>query len=59
MDGVDFTKCQLDDVMFVDEIELSRCKFPEDGNHILLEDRLKTYDEVMRTVADSWSEPSK
>jgi len=59
MDGVDFTRAQLDDVMFVDEIDLSRCKFPEDGYHILLEDRLRVYDEVMRTVAETWSEPSK
>jgi hypothetical protein len=59
MDGVDFSKARLDDVMFVDEIDLSRCKFPDDVHHILLGDRLRIYDEVMRTVAETWSEPSK
>jgi hypothetical protein len=59
MDGVDFSKAHLDDVMFVDEIDLSRCMFPEDGHHILLEDRIGIYDEVMRTVAETWSEPSR
>jgi len=59
MADVDFSEAYLDDSMFVNQIDLSRCRFPDDGVHIVVKDREKVYSAVGKEIAESWSEPAR
>ncbi len=58
MTDVDFSAARLIDCMFVNRIDLSRCKFPSDGAHIVIRDREKVYDAMQAELQSSWQEPT-
>jgi len=59
MADVDFSEAYLDDCVFVNQIDLSRCRFPADGAHIVIKDREKVYSAVGKEIGESWSEPAR
>ena len=54
MVDVDFSEAYLDDVMFVDEIDLSHCRFPQDEKHIVIGNRQGVYSAMERTIDSQW-----
>lgn len=59
MRHVDFSTAYLDDCMFVDEIDLSSCKFPKDSSHIIISDRRRVFANVENAIQTLWPEPAR
>ena len=59
MHQVDFSDAVLDDCMFVNGIDLSTCRFSNDGVHIVIRNRTATFRELEDRISRTWSEPSR
>lgn len=51
---VDFSAAELWTVQFVDDIDLSRCRFPTDGNHLVVRDRARVLERARTVVGTEW-----
>lgn len=59
MEDVDFSDASLENCMFIFGIDLSRCRFPQDGAHIVLKDCLRTFDQMEQEIRASWTDPNR
>ena len=59
MHQIDFSDAVLDDCMFVNGIDLSTCRFSNDGVHIVIQNRIETFRELEDRISKTWSEPSR
>lgn len=60
MINIDFTKSQLKGVTFIDEIDLSTCKFPENDLYILVKNHVSVFNEMKKVLENlRWSFENK
>ncbi len=59
MEAVDFSEAYLQECMFVDRVDLSRCRFPVDRIHILIRNRARVLDALERELRAKWSDPAR
>ena len=59
MHQIDFWDAVLDDCMFVSGIDLSTCRFSNDGVHIVIRNRTETFRELEDRISGTWSEPDR
>src|SRR3989442_1387983 len=59
MHQIDFSDAVLDDCMFVNGIDLSTCRFSNDGVHIVIQNRIETFRELQDRISKTWPEPSR
>lgn len=54
MQNVDFTRANIKDIMFQREIDLSGCKFPNDGDFILIKNVSKLFPKLRDFILKNW-----
>lgn len=55
MIDVDFSEANLDDISFQHEIDLSKCKFPENKQYIIIKDIEKVFNKVSDIINNTWT----
>jgi hypothetical protein len=59
MVNVDFSECELDDVMFENGIKLGKCSFPSDDKYIIIRDVPAVYRKLAAFIESNWEGESK
>ena len=59
MTNVDFSECKMIGVSFINGIDISNCKFPNNENYIVIKDIQKTFNEVLHIVDKEWDAEEK
>ncbi|WP_285008667.1 pentapeptide repeat-containing protein [Pedobacter faecalis] len=54
MENVDFTEAELDDLLFLDEIDISSCRFPATGEFILVKDIHAVFPNMRAHIESEW-----
>jgi len=59
MINVDFSKCELEDVLFENEINLNRCDFPNGEKYIIVKNLEKVYEKLKSIINNDWDSEYK
>ena len=55
MDGVDFSQADLGKVEFLDDVDITKCVFPNDRKHIVIFDGQVVHNRAKREIEVAWS----
>lgn len=59
MENVDFSECYLEDVLFLNEIDLSKCNLPRNENYIIVKNLEKVVTLMKKEINEIWEENDK
>ncbi|WP_166664885.1 pentapeptide repeat-containing protein [Pedobacter metabolipauper] len=59
MENIDFSRANIKDILFLDEIDLTNCKFPATGDFIMVNNVTKLFPKLRDIVVKEWQDEDK